>query len=60
MRTLDICAPGDPVCGMDPTRTTVLGKLAYVIDNAKIHVTAYAFGTGGYAARAAAFLWRYA
>ena len=58
-RTLDICAPGDPVCGMDPTRTTILGKLAYIIDNANIHVTAYAFGTVGYPEKAAEFLWHH-
>ena len=59
-RTIDICAPGDPVCGVDPTRTTVIGKIAYIIDNANIHVSAYAFGTAGYPERAAAFLWHYA
>jgi hypothetical protein len=59
-RTLDVCAPGDPVCGMDPRRTTIIGKLAYIIDNANVHITAYAFGSAGYAAKAAAFLWRYA
>ena len=58
-RTLDICAPGDPVCGMDPARTTIFGKLGYIIDNAKIHITAYAFGTAGYAEKAAAFLWQH-
>lgn len=58
-RTIDICAPGDPVCGVDPTRSTAIGKIAYIIDNANIHVTAYAFGAAGYPERAAAFLWHY-
>ena len=58
-RTIDICAPGDPVCGVDPSRTTLFGKVEYVLAHAKIHAEAYAFGTNGYAETAARFLWQH-
>jgi Cutinase len=58
-RTIDICAPGDPVCGVDPAATTLLDRLASVLGHLKIHANAYAFGTEGYAATAAAFLWHH-
>ncbi len=58
-RTIDICAPGDPVCGVDPSRTSVIGKVEYVLAHAKIHVEAYAFGTEGYTETAAQFLWQH-
>jgi hypothetical protein len=56
-RTLDVCAPGDPVCGVDPTLHTLLGRLGWVLNHVKIHEEAYAFGAAGYAAVAARFLW---
>ena len=56
-RTLDVCAPGDPVCGVDPTLHTVLGRVSWVLGHVKIHENAYAFGPAGYAALAAKFLW---
>ena len=58
-RTLDICAPGDPVCAMAPGATTASAKLTYLQRHAYIHAGAYAFGTAGYAKLAAQFLWRH-
>ena len=56
-RTIDVCAPGDPVCGVDPSVRTFFGQVAWVLDHVKIHETAYAFGTAGYPEAAAKFLW---
>jgi hypothetical protein len=56
-RTIDVCAPGDPVCGVDPTRTSVFGKVEFVLTHIKIHEDAYAFGPDGYPESAAKFLW---
>jgi hypothetical protein len=56
-RTIDVCAPGDPVCGVDPTARTLLGRVASVLEHIKIHEEAYAFGTDGFTRRAAQFLW---
>jgi hypothetical protein len=56
-RTIDICAPGDPVCGVDPTVTGLFARVAWVLKHAKIHEDAYAFGPEGYARTAAKFLW---
>jgi hypothetical protein len=58
-RTLDICAPGDPVCGVDPNQPTIFSKIAWILDHADVHRDAYAFGPAGYAERAAHFLWQY-
>jgi hypothetical protein len=58
-RTIDICAPGDPVCGVDPDRETVVGKLSYVISHAQIHETAYSLPGERYTSIAARFLWRH-
>ena len=58
-RTLDVCAPGDPVCGVDPTLRSLLGRVSWVLHHVKIHENAYAFGTAGYAALAARFLWEH-
>jgi len=58
-RTLDVCAPGDPVCGVDPSLRTVLGRVSWVLEHVKIHENAYAFGTAAYAATAAKFLWEH-
>jgi hypothetical protein len=58
-RTIDVCAPGDPVCGVDPSHTTVAGKVAFVLTHVKIHEDAYAFGAEGYALIAAQFLWQH-
>lgn len=58
-RTLDVCAPGDPVCGVDPTLRSLLGRVTWVLDHVKIHEDAYAFGTAGYALLAARFLWQH-
>jgi hypothetical protein len=56
-RTIDVCAPGDGVCGIDPGRTTFVGRLSYVLAHTDAHRHAYAFGANGYVRRAAWFLW---
>jgi hypothetical protein len=56
-RTIDVCAPGDPVCGVDPSLRTLLGRVSWVLHHVKIHENAYAFGVAGYAGIAAKFLW---
>jgi hypothetical protein len=43
-RTIDICAPGDPVCDMSPTVHTPNEQLAYLLTHSAAHVYAYAFG----------------
>jgi hypothetical protein len=58
-RTIDICAPGDGVCNVDPDRETTAGKLEYVLAHTQAHTHDYAFGRQGYAERAAHFLWRH-
>lgn len=55
-RTVDICAPGDPVCGVAPEPGGLLGELAYVLTRLPMHGSAYG---PAYAARAARFLWRH-
>ena len=58
-RTIDICAPGDPVCGMSPAAHTDADKLAYLVGNANVHARAYAFDHPSYANRAAHYLWQH-
>lgn len=58
-RTLDICAPGDPVCGMSPAAKTQAAVLDYLTKNADTHALAYAFGDANYANLGAQFLWRH-
>jgi hypothetical protein len=58
-RTIDICAPGDGVCNVDPDRDTTVGKLDYVLAHTHAHTHDYAFGRHGYARRAAEFLWQH-
>jgi predicted small secreted protein len=58
-RTIDVCAPGDPVCGVDPAVTGLFARVAWVLKHVKIHEEAYAFGEGGYSLAAAKFLWRH-
>jgi Cutinase len=58
-RTIDLCAPGDPVCRVDPARTSRVGKVEFVLTHFRIHMRAYAFGTAGYVERAARFLWQH-
>lgn len=53
--TIDICAPGDPICGIPPSPTGVLGEAAWVLEHIQVHGTAYLHGR--YAALAARFLW---
>lgn len=59
MHTIDICAAGDPVCGVDPSLKTFFGKIDYVLSHAKIHGEAYAFGSQGYTRVGAQYLWRH-
>ena len=54
--TIDICAPGDPVCGVDAARTSTAGRVEYVITHVRVHEEVYAFGADGSARRAARFL----
>jgi hypothetical protein len=56
-RAIDVCAPGDGVCGVDPRRTSAGGRLAYVLTHAQQHAQAYAFEHNGYVRHAARFLW---
>ena len=56
-RTIDVCAPGDGVCGVALTRTSSIGKLDYVLTHIEEHTHAYAFEANGYVERAAHFLW---
>jgi Cutinase len=58
-RTLDVCAPGDPVCGVDPSVRTFFARVNWVLDHAHVHAEAYAFARTDYAAIAARFLWRH-
>jgi Cutinase len=55
-RTIDICAPGDPVCGIAPGGSLV-GEIAYLASHAAVHENAYAYGTENYPRTAARFLW---
>jgi hypothetical protein len=57
-RTIDVCAPGDPVCGVDPN-LKFLDRISWVIGHAKIHENAYASGRQGLTKRAAQFLWQH-
>lgn len=56
-RTMDICAPGDGVCGVAARRRSGSGALAFVLTHLEAHDHAYAFGHNGYARHAARFLW---
>ncbi|WP_375480757.1 cutinase family protein [uncultured Jatrophihabitans sp.] len=56
-RTLDVCAPGDPVCGVQAGLLTVVQRLYWVYRHAGIHSTAYRTDAGGYTRHAAQFLW---
>ena len=53
-RTIDICAAGDPVCGVGHNVGGLLGEIAYVIQHLSVHDSAYG---PAYAAQAARFLW---
>jgi hypothetical protein len=56
-RTIDVCAPGDGVCGVAPGRRSAFGRLTYVLSHAEQHSRAYAFEHNGYVRHAARFLW---
>jgi hypothetical protein len=58
-RTIDVCAPGDGVCGVDPSRTSSIGKLTYVLTHTDAHRHAYAFEHNGYVQHAVEFLWQH-
>lgn len=55
-RTIDVCAPGDGVCGVDP-RHGSQSVLAYALTHLDAHDHAYAFERNGYVPHAARFLW---
>jgi hypothetical protein len=55
-RTIDICAPGDPICGVADPFGGVAGKIDYVVSHLPIHTSAY--GTR-YARVSAHYLWRH-
>ena len=55
-RTIDICAAGDPVCGVAHEVGGLLGEIAYVMRHLSVHDSAYG---PAYAAQAARFLWRH-
>lgn len=55
-RTIDVCAPGDPVCGVGHPFGGVAGEIDYLVSHMAIHSTAY--GTR-YADLAARFLWQH-
>ena len=56
-RTIDVCAPGDPVCGVDPSLRSLVSRLDWVLGHLSVHDDAYAFGRAGYPRTAARFLW---
>lgn len=56
-RTMDVCAPGDGVCGIARRRGSEPGVLEYVLTHLDAHDRAYAFGHNGYVRHAARFLW---
>jgi hypothetical protein len=56
-RTIDVCAPGDGVCGVDPRQGSQIGALAYALTHVAAHDHAYAFERNRYVAHAAHFLW---
>jgi hypothetical protein len=58
-RTIDVCAPGDPVCGVDPKLTGLFARISWVLEHVKIHDEAYAFAGTRYALAAARFLWQH-
>lgn len=58
-RSLDVCAPGDPVCGVDPNLSNIVSRVSWVLDHVHIHGNAYAFDSARYARTAAAFLWQH-
>jgi hypothetical protein len=57
-RTLDVCAPGDTVCGV-PHEITELARLIYVATHTATHAHAYADDDHGYASAAGRYLWRH-
>jgi hypothetical protein len=58
-RTIDVCAPGDPVCGVDPSLSNVFTRVNWVLDHVQVHADAYAFGSRHYDRTAAEFLWQH-
>ena len=56
-RTIDVCAPGDPICGVDRDQWTFIGQIIWVIRHLDVHNDTYAFGDDGFTATAARFLW---
>ena len=55
-RTIDLCAPGDPVCGVAHSFGGVAGQIDYILAHMPIHTSAY---RSRYADMAARYLWRH-
>lgn len=55
-RTIDVCAPGDPICGVAHPFGGVAGEIDYVLTHMPVHTSAYG---PRYARVAAAYLWRH-
>ncbi|HET6876973.1 MAG TPA: cutinase family protein [Jatrophihabitans sp.] len=56
-RTIDICAPGDPICNVPPSGGNLIGQMGAVLDHLDVHARAYQ--DGRYPRAAARFLWRH-
>jgi len=56
-RTIDVCAPGDGVCGIDPRAGSAFSVLTFALTHVNAHDRAYAFEHNGYVRHAARFLW---
>jgi hypothetical protein len=55
-RTIDVCAPGDPICGVGHPFGGVAGEIDYIVNHMPIHTSAYG---ARYARMAARYLWRH-
>lgn len=56
-RTIDVCAPGDPICNAAPLGGNLIAELGAVLDHLDVHTSAYL--QGSFARTAARFLWRH-
>lgn len=54
--TIDLCAPGDPICGMGHPFGGMAGEIDYLVSHLPIHTSGYGSRYAGVAAR---FLWRH-
>lgn len=56
-RTIDICAPGDPICSLATSGGNLITQVGAVLDHLDVHTNAYVQGT--FPRTAARFLWRH-